>query len=58
MGVLYPKKMYGKEVIGTRRTTFVINKEGIIVGKLEGKEIQTSEHTAQLVALIKELESK
>lgn len=55
MGVLYPKKMYGKEVIGTRRTTFFINGQGLIVGKLEGKEIDTAEHAKQVLDKIKEL---
>lgn len=57
MGVLYPKKMFGKEVIGTRRTTFFINKEGVVVAKLEGKEINTSEHAQQVLETIENLHS-
>lgn len=55
MNVLYPKKMFGKEVVGTRRTTFFINKEGIIVAKLEGKEIDTAGHALQIVETLKNI---
>lgn len=56
MGVLYPKKMYGKDVIGTRRTTFFIDPNGVIVAKLEGKEISTAEHAAQVLETIQKLQ--
>lgn len=57
MGVLYPKKMYGKDVIGTRRTTFIIDENGVIVAKLEGKEIDTANHAQQVLATIEQLKN-
>lgn len=52
MGVLYPKKMYGKEVIGTLRSTFIINEGGTIVKIFQGKEIDTSIHARQVLEAI------
>lgn len=52
MGVWVEKSMYGRKYMGTMRTTFIINGDGIIVYKMEGKEIKTKEHAEQLLAFL------
>ena len=49
MGAWGEKSMYGKKVMGTIRTTFVINEEGIIEQILAGKQIKTKEHAQQVL---------
>ncbi len=49
MGALGEKSMYGKKVMGTIRTTFVINEEGIIEQIMAGKQIKTKEHAQQIL---------
>lgn len=49
MGAWGEKNMYGKKVMGTIRTTFVINEEGIIEQILQGKQIKTKEHAEQIL---------
>ena len=51
MGALGEKNMYGKKVMGTIRTTFVINEEGIIEQIISGKQIKTKEHAEQILQL-------
>lgn len=46
-GVWKEKKMYGKTFMGTQRTTFVINQEGVIEDII--KKVKTAEHTAQII---------
>jgi len=41
------KKMYGKTYMGTLRTTFVINEEGIITEIIS--KVKTKDHTAQIL---------
>ena len=41
------KKMYGKETVGTLRTTYVIGPDGMIIDAI-GK-VETKNHTAQLL---------
>jgi peroxiredoxin Q/BCP len=41
------KSMYGKKYMGTLRTTFVINEEGIIEEVIE--KVKTKDHTNQIV---------
>ncbi|HAA10219.1 MAG TPA: thioredoxin-dependent thiol peroxidase [Cytophagales bacterium] len=41
------KKMYGKEYMGTLRTTFVIDEEGKIAEVIE--KVKTKDHTAQIL---------
>ena len=49
MGAWGEKNMYGKKVMGTIRTTFVINEEGIIEQIFAGKQIKTKEHALQIL---------
>lgn len=43
------KSMCGRKYMGTFRTTFVINEEGIIERILLPKEVKTKEHAAQIL---------
>lgn len=49
MGAWGEKNMYGKKTMGTIRTTFVINEEGIIEQIFSGKQIKTKEHAQQIL---------
>ena len=49
MGAWGMKSMYGKKVMGTIRTTFIINEEGVIEKILSGKQIKTKEHALQIL---------
>ena len=46
-GVWKEKNMYGRKYMGTVRTTFVINEEGVIEDII--KKVKTKEHTAQIL---------
>ena len=41
--------MYGKKTMGTIRTTFIINEEGIIEQIFAGKQVKTKEHAEQIL---------
>ena len=51
MGAWGEKTMYGKKTMGTIRTTFVINEEGIIEQIFAGKKVKTKEHAEQILNL-------
>ena len=51
MGAWGEKTMYGKKTMGTIRTTFIINEEGIIEQILAGKDIKTKEHATQILKI-------
>ncbi len=48
-GVWGEKSMYGRKYMGTFRTTFVINEEGIIEQIFSPKEIKIKEHAQQIL---------
>ncbi|NMA75402.1 MAG: thioredoxin-dependent thiol peroxidase [Bacteroidales bacterium] len=48
-GVWGEKKNFGKTYMGTFRTTFIIDEEGIIERIIGPKEVKTKEHTAQIL---------
>ena len=48
-GVWGEKSMYGRKYMGTFRTTFIINEEGIIDRIILPKEIKTKDHAAQIL---------
>ena len=48
-GVWAEKSMYGRKYMGTLRTTFIINEEGIIERIIGPKEIKTKEHASQIL---------
>jgi peroxiredoxin Q/BCP len=49
MGAWGEKTMYGKKTMGTIRTTFIINEEGIIEQILAGKKVNTKQHAEQIL---------
>lgn len=49
-GVWAEKTMCGKTSMGTLRTTFIINEQGIIERIIGPKEIKTKEHASQILA--------
>ena len=49
MGAWGEKMMYGKKTMGTIRTTFIINEEGIIEQIFAGKQVKTKEHAEQIL---------
>ena len=49
LGVYGEKKMYGRTTMGTFRTTFVVNEEGIIERILGPKDIKVKEHAEQIL---------
>lgn len=48
-GVWGEKKLYGRTYMGTFRTTFIINEEGIVERIIGPKEVKTKEHAAQIL---------
>jgi peroxiredoxin Q/BCP len=48
-GVWGEKNMYGRKYMGTFRTTFLIDEDGIIEKIIEPKQIKTSEHASQIL---------
>ena len=48
-GVWGEKSMYGRKYMGTFRTTFIINEEGVIEKIYLPKEIKTKEHAGQVL---------
>lgn len=52
-GVIKMKKMYGKEVRGIERSTFVINKEGVLIREWRG--VKVDGHIPEVLAFIRSL---
>ncbi len=50
-GVWQEKKNYGKTYMGTVRTTFLIDENGIIQHILEGRKVNTKNHAEQILEL-------
>ncbi len=53
MGVWGEKSMYGRKYMGTMRTTFIIDENGIVEKIFSSKEIKTSQHGKQILDLNK-----
>ena len=51
MGVWGEKSMYGRKYMGTFRTTFIINEEGVVEKVFSPREVKTKTHGEQLLAL-------
>jgi peroxiredoxin Q/BCP len=49
LGVYGEKKMYGKVTMGTFRTTFITDENGIITRIIGSKEIKVKEHSEQIL---------
>ena len=52
-GVIKMKNMYGKQVRGIERSTFIIDKNGILVKEWRGVKVE--DHAAEVLAFIKTL---
>lgn len=50
-GVWQEKNMFGKKFMGTVRTTFLIDEEGVITDVIAGRKVKTKDHAAQILAL-------
>lgn len=50
-GVWQEKSMFGKKYMGTVRTTFLIDEEGVITDVISGRKVKTKDHAAQILAL-------
>lgn len=50
-GVWAEKKLYGRSYMGTLRTTFIINEEGIVTRIISPKEVKTNDHANQILNL-------
>lgn len=48
-GVWGEKSMYGRKYMGTFRTTFIINEEGVVDRIIGPKEVKTKDHAAQIL---------
>lgn len=51
--VLKPKKMYGKDVVGLERSTFLIDAEGVL--RQEWRKVKPDGHAAEVLATLKAL---
>lgn len=51
LGAWGEKSMYGRKTVGTLRTTFLVNEDGIITHVFTAKEIKTKIHAEQILAL-------
>ena len=52
-GVWQEKKNYGKTYMGTVRTTFLIDENGIIRHIIEGRKVDTKNHAEQILGIEK-----
>lgn len=52
MGVWGEKSMYGRKYMGTFRTTFVLNEDGVVERVFLPKEIKTKTHGDQVLAAV------
>jgi peroxiredoxin Q/BCP len=50
-GVWQEKSMMGKKFMGTVRTTFLVDEDGIISHIIEGKEVNTKNHADQILGI-------
>lgn len=51
--VIKPKKMYGKDVIGVERSTFLIDKEGVL--RREWRGVKVKGHVDEVLEAVKDL---
>ncbi|MDR1880129.1 MAG: peroxiredoxin [Tannerellaceae bacterium] len=48
-GVWAEKSMYGRKYMGTLRTTFIINEDGVVERIIHPKEVKTNDHATQIL---------
>lgn len=54
LGAWGEKNMYGKKTMGTLRTTYLVDENGVITHIFLPKQIKTKEHAQQILNLISE----
>lgn len=54
--VIKLKNMYGKQVMGIERSTFILNHEGVI--SKEWRKVRVPDHVAEVLAFLKETATK
>lgn len=52
LGAWGEKKMCGKTCVGTLRTTYLVDEQGVITHIFQPKQIKTKEHAEQILAVI------
>ncbi|MDO4462204.1 MAG: thioredoxin-dependent thiol peroxidase [Bacteroidia bacterium] len=52
LGAWGEKKLYGKTSMGTLRTTFLVDEQGVITHIFTPKQIKTKEHAQQILDII------
>lgn len=50
-GVWAEKKLYGRSYMGTLRTTFILDEEGVVTRIIGPKEVKTKDHANQILHL-------
>lgn len=50
-GVWAEKKLYGRSYMGTLRTTFIIDEDGVVSNIIGPKEVKTKDHAHQILHL-------
>ncbi len=50
-GVWQEKNNYGKKYMGTVRTTFIVDENGVIQNIIEGRKVDTKDHSNQILNL-------
>lgn len=50
-GVWAEKKLYGRSYMGTLRTTFIIDEDGVVSNIIGPKEVKTKDHAQQILHL-------
>ena len=58
MGAWGEKNMYGKKTMGTLRTTYLVNEDGIVEKIFTPKEIKTKVHAEQILEYLHGVESR
>lgn len=58
LGAWGEKNMYGKKTMGTLRTTFLVNEDGIVEKIFTPKEIKTKVHAEQILEYLHGVESR
>lgn len=51
--VIKPKNMYGKQVMGIERSTFLIDRQGVL--RREWRKVKVNDHVAEVLAAVGEL---
>jgi peroxiredoxin Q/BCP len=51
-GVWAEKKMYGRSYMGTLRTTFIFDENGILTHIINSKEVKTADHANQIMKTV------